>query len=104
MGSVALLVVGALIGAAITFAVNEALGRGVRGVDRRRAQKDPLVVHVEKDPSIIWAGAPPWIGGTYLLPADADLAEPPPTHCPEWWAWARALGGVDSTQTQLRLL
>lgn len=102
MASVALLAVGALIGAAIAFAVNEALGRAMRGVDRRRAQKDPLVVHIEKDPSIIWAGAPPWVGGTYLLPADADLTAPP-AHCPDWWAWAHARGGVDSTQTQLRL-
>jgi len=99
MVEVALLVVGAVIG----FAVNELLGRGVRSLDRRRAQRDPLVVHVEKDPSIIWAGAPPWVGATFLIPADADLSDPPPAHCPDWGAWAHAHGGVDSTQTEVRV-
>lgn len=91
-----------LLGAVIGFVVNEALGRGVRSIDRRRARRDPLVVHVETDPSIIWAGMPPWIGAGFLMPLDASVSSPPP-HCPEWRNWAKAQGGVDEALTQLRI-
>ncbi len=91
-----------LLGAVIGFAVNEALGRGVRALERRQARRDPLVVHVETDPSVIWAGIPPWIGAGFLVPPEADVSSPP-GHCPEWRNWARSLGGVDEALTQLRI-
>lgn len=94
-----LLVSGAVVG----FIVNELLGRGLGAAIRHRAVGDPLIVHVEEDPSIIWAGAPPWVGAAYLLPPEADLSDPPPSHCPDWYTWARARGGVDQTQTQVRV-
>jgi hypothetical protein len=91
-----------VFGAAIGFAVNEVLGRGVRAVERRRARSDPLVVHVETDPSVIWAGMPPWIGAGFLVPPDADVASPP-AHCPDWRSWIHERGGVDESLTQLRV-
>lgn len=91
-----------LVGAAVGFMVNEALGRGIRAIDRRRARRDPLVVHVETDPSIIWAGMPPWIGAGFLVPPDADVSSPP-SHCPDWRKWAKARGGVDAALTQIRV-
>jgi hypothetical protein len=93
---------GALIGAVIGFVINELLGRGVGGLDRRRARRDPLMVHIETDPSIIWAGMPPWIGARFLVPHDADVSSPP-IQCPEWRMWAHGRGGVDATLTQLRV-
>jgi hypothetical protein len=98
MTEVALILVGAVIG----FVVDEAFGRGVRAIERRRARRDPLIVHVETDPSIIWAGMPPWIGAHFLVPPDADLSTPP-SHCPEWRTWAKARGGVDEAVTQIRV-
>jgi hypothetical protein len=98
MADVALILLGAVIG----FAVHEGLGRGVRRLDRRRATNDPLVVHVETDPSIVWAGMPPWIGAGFLVPVEADISLPP-AHCPEWWTWARARSGVDESVTQVRI-
>lgn len=90
-------------GAVIGFVVSEFLGRGLGAVIRRRATSDPLIIHVEEDPSMIWAGAPPWVGASYLLPPEADLAEPPPSNCPDWFKWARARGGIDQDLTQLRV-
>jgi len=63
--TLALLVSGAVVG----FVVNELLGRGLGAVLRRRAVGGPLIVHVEEDPSIIWAGAPPWVGAGFPYPA-----------------------------------
>lgn len=59
-------------------------------------------VHVETDPSIIWAGMPPWIGAGFLVPLEADVSSPP-GHYPDWRTWARSVGGVDETLTQLRV-
>lgn len=98
VAEVALVLVGAVIG----FVVNEALGRGVRMLERRRAIGDPLIVHVETDPSVIWAGAPPWIGASFLVPPEADVSSPP-AHCPQWRNWIQAQGGVDEAVTQIRL-
>lgn len=67
-----------------------------------RRRRDPLVVHVEADPSIIWAGMPPWIGAGFLVPPDADVSLPS-GHCPEWRSWIEPLGGVDEALTQLRV-
>lgn len=83
--------------------MNEALGRGLGAVLRRRAVGDPLIVHVEDDTAVIWAGSPPWIGARFLVPTDADLTDPPPAACIEWHSWARARGGVDQDLTQLRI-
>jgi hypothetical protein len=91
-----------LLGAVIGFVINEVLARGVRNLDRRRARGDPLIVHVETDPSVIWAGMPPWIGAGFLVPPDADVSSPP-VHCPEWRTWVQARGGVDEASTQLRV-
>lgn len=98
MVEIGLLIVGAIIG----FVVNELLGRGLRRVLRSRSRRTPLVVHVETDPSIIWAGLPPWIGAGFLVPSDADVASPP-EHCPDWRTWALARGGVDEEMTQIRI-
>jgi hypothetical protein len=65
--------------------------------------RKPLIVHVETDPAIIWAGAPPWVGAGFLVPTDADVSMPPTQHCPEWRTWIRNLGGVDEAMTQVRV-
>lgn len=98
MGEILLLVVGAVVG----FLVNEFLGRGLRAVERRRARGTPLIMHVETDPSVIWANMPPWIGAGFLVPPDADISSPP-KHCPDWRRWVRALGGVDQGVTNIRV-
>ncbi|MDQ6945727.1 MAG: hypothetical protein M3256_05495 [Actinomycetota bacterium] len=98
MAALGLLVLGAIIG----FIINETLSRSLGFADRRRARRNPLVVHVETDPAVIWAGMPPWIGARFLMPLDADISSPPAS-CPHWRSWAHALGGVDSHLTQVRI-
>lgn len=90
------------LGAAIGFVVNEALGRSLRGAERRRTLRRPLLVHVETDPAVIWAGMPPWISAGFLMPPEAEMTAPP-GHCPEWRSWAHAQGGVDQRVTQVRV-
>lgn len=98
VGQIALVLVGAVVG----FMVNELLGRGVRRLERGHARRDPLIVHVETDPSIIWVDMPPWVGAGFLVPPGADL-DAPPAHCPDWRSWVRQRGGIDEAQTQLRV-
>jgi hypothetical protein len=93
------LILGALIGAVVTRAVDWGFQRN----RRLRAMKSPLVVHVETDPAIIWAGAPPWVGAGFLVPPNADVSLPPTQHCPGWRTWIRNLGGVDESITQVRV-
>jgi hypothetical protein len=92
-----------VIGAVIGFAVPEVLRRTTGRFDRGQARRNPLVVHAETDPAVIWAGIPPWIGAGFLMPPGADLTSPPPRHCPEWRRWAHERGGVDEAVTQLRV-
>lgn len=87
-------IVGAVVGALAVYFLP--------GLMRSASRRGPLDVHVEDDPAIIWAGAPPWVGAEFLMP-DGDLPDPPSTFCPDWWAWAHANGGVDAGQTHVRV-
>jgi hypothetical protein len=98
VSEIGLLFLAAIIG----FITKELLGRGVRRSLRWRSRKAPLVTHVETDPSIVWAGMPPWIGAGFLVPTDADTSSPP-AHCLAWRTWALAKGGVDEGMTQVRV-
>jgi hypothetical protein len=98
MAEVGVLALGAIIG----YIINEILSRLLGASDRHQARQNPLMVHVETDPAVIWAGMPPWIGARFLIPPDADISSPPAS-CPHWRSWAHALGGVDAHLTQARI-
>ncbi len=63
----------------------------------------PLLVHVERDPSIIWAGDPDWVAFSTYFRDPLQLDEPPADRT-EWLDWARRRGGVDASQTQLQVI
>jgi hypothetical protein len=95
------LLAGALLGSVVTWAV----GHFLPGAWRRLTGKPDLQVFVEDDLAVIWAGAPPWVGASYLVP-NFPIEGSPPASCPDWHRWALGLGGVagDSTHVEVTLM
>jgi hypothetical protein len=93
-------IIGALITLVITALTYPLAGRLER-VSRRLWHVKPFDVHTETNPSIIWAGYPPWVGATVWLPIIPS--EPPPLACPDWHAWARQRAGFDGELSVLKV-
>lgn len=69
-------------------------------VGRRVTNESPLLVHVERDPSVIWAGAPDWVPFSLYF-ENISWLSPAPLGRDDWLEWARSHGGVDAYVTQL---
>jgi hypothetical protein len=90
----------AVAGAAICWIV----GRLVPGVRAGDAVAPRLFVHAETDPTLIHAGAPDWIGASFVMPGDDLASAPPPSGGgPLWRAWLRPLGAYDGGATKVRV-
>lgn len=65
---------------------------------------DPVLVAVERDPAIIWAGTPDWVGFSVYVddPQRFGGSDVPPGR-DEWLAWARSLNAVDAITTPLKV-
>jgi hypothetical protein len=98
------------LGALLGFAVGAVLAASGRPLTswlerlfRRRVwRENPVLVHVERDQSLIWAGNPPWVGFTYFF-TDTFPSEPPPEACVDWSRWAIKHGGLDVGLTMLEI-
>ena len=104
MKSVPLIVLTAFIGAFISLAVAaliHPLADWLERFSRRFWGTKPFDVHIEANPSNIWAGSPPWVGATVWLPIIPD--DPPPSVCPDWHAWARQRAGFDGELSVLEV-
>lgn len=97
LGSLALGLAGGLAASVI-----EPINRGLARVGRRTARDRGLAVHVETDPSVIWAGTPDWVAFQYFFPT-TELPTPPPPNPRKWRAWAVAEGGLDLWESVVRL-
>ena len=100
MKDVLLIIVGTIIGIVIT-ALFHPLSRWLERVSRRLWRTSPIYVHIDSDPSIIWAGYPPWVGSSVWLPSIPS--EGPPESCLDWRSWALKAGGSDGQQSTLRI-
>lgn len=76
------------------------LSKRLEEFSRRLYGIKPISVHIERDPSIVWAGFPNWIGYSVWLP---ELPEKAPDHPLDWSAWAKSLGGTDASMTVLKV-
>jgi hypothetical protein len=92
--------VGLLAGLAATFI--EPVNRWVGRAGRRTARDRGLAVHVETDPSVIWAGTPDWVPFQFYFPSDLPI-DPPPPNPRKWRGWALAHGGCDLWESVVRL-
>jgi len=93
--------VGVVVGAVLT-ALIAPITPGLERLSRRATRAKPLFVHIETDPSVIWAGFPDWI------PLSHFFETPPPIDGPvinraDWLAWASRHGGVDAALTTVHV-
>ncbi|MFJ3756609.1 hypothetical protein [Streptomyces sp. NPDC090080] len=76
------------------------LSKRIEAISRRIYGIQPVSIHVERNPSIIWAGFPRWIGASVWLPSIPGDAPDDPT---DWYSWAQQLGGADAYVTVLKI-
>jgi hypothetical protein len=91
MESVLLLLTGCFITLIVTSFLYPVASR-IEQFSRRFWHIRPCDIDVEDDPSIIWAGRPPWVGATVWLPSTPGK---PPEICTDWHAWAQENEGAD---------
>lgn len=91
---------GAALGVVATILVHPAAER-IERLSRRLWRVDPLFVHIERDPALIWAGSPPWVGTSVWLPD--HVTDQPPPGCLNWSSWARRRAGHDADLTFLEV-
>ncbi|MEU5320418.1 hypothetical protein AB0G67_27260 [Streptomyces sp. NPDC021056] len=81
--------------------VIQPLAKRLEEISRRIYRVKPIHIHIERDPTIVWAGFPNWIGTSVWLPEHPNSS--PPEHPTDWHAWARTLGGADANLTVLKI-
>jgi hypothetical protein len=76
------------------------------GLWRKVTHAPDVFVHIEVDPSRIYAGAPEWVGASFVLPSEAmTLITDRPTDggCRQWRSWLWPLGAYDADTTEIRV-
>ncbi|MFD4636873.1 hypothetical protein ACFWN2_06130 [Lentzea sp. NPDC058436] len=104
------LLMGGLLGAVLGLLVGLPVGALLRPLVatwERRARKgwndDPVLVHVERDRSIIWAGHPDWVGDSVYVENRLRLKGTPPADRDGWARWVRSQGAVDAKRTHFQI-
>ncbi|MFE7644970.1 hypothetical protein [Streptomyces phaeoluteigriseus] len=92
--------VGGLIALTVAAVFQPVMGR-LQAVSRRVHRIRPVSVHVETDPSLVWAGFPNWVPAFVWLPERPTGT--PPEHPTDWRAWALRRGGADASRTVLKV-
>jgi hypothetical protein len=92
--------VGAALGVVVTGLLHP-LAERLERFSRRLWRSRPLLVHIEADRRLIWAGSPPWVAAAVWVPRLPQ--EQPPEDANDWSAWAGRLGGHDADVTMLQV-
>jgi hypothetical protein len=91
-----------LIGGVAIQAYLRPLSARIERLSRRR-WADPLIVSVERDPSIIWSGEPDWVPFSVYIDDPTRLPAAMPGGRQEWMQAARSINAVDAFSTQLKV-
>ncbi|MCA1702130.1 MAG: hypothetical protein LC808_02215 [Actinobacteria bacterium] len=97
---------GVLIGVALTTVVVWVVNHFLPGVFGALIKRLPVRVHVEVDPANMYAGAPNWVGSSWVLPSALDpemLGDPPTSVCRDWRPWMWPKGAFDGDYTEIRV-
>ncbi len=80
-------------------------GRHRLALKRKVLGRDPIQVHIEQDPEVIYANDPNWVTFPYFFPnrSPEDLPPPPEGKCTAWWKWAREFGGEPAGLMELQV-
>ncbi|MBW0090649.1 hypothetical protein I4I73_17460 [Pseudonocardia sp. KRD-184] len=69
----------------------------------RRRWSSPVLIHVERDPAIIWHDAPDWVGFQVYVDDPTRFAGPTPSERTKWLRWMKARNAVDAYTTPLQV-
>src|SRR5712672_3424801 len=89
-----------LLGAIVTWAVSYSMP----GLWTRLLRRPAVFVHVEADPSAIYAGGPNWFPAQFVVLGAAkphNIGAPPSGPCRDWRNWIWASGVYDGWRTEL---
>lgn len=99
-----------ILGAVLGVGIGAPLGAFVRPHvawlekrSRRTWNVDPLILHCERDPSIIWAGVPDWIGDSVYIDDPLRVKGPIPPDRDTWSTWIRSYNAFDAYRTTLKI-
>lgn len=95
---------GVLAGALLSSVVAWAVAYFAPGIWKKLARRPPLIVHVETDPAIMYAGQPNWDGFAFVSDRiPSHIGQPPGPVCREWRRWISGAGIFDADRTELRV-
>lgn len=92
-------IVGILIGVPVGAFFRPVSARLER-LSRRIWRESPLIVHVERDPAIIWSSAMDWVPFSMYFRELPDLSRAPLNRT-DWLKWSKRQGGKDAVVTQI---
>lgn len=89
----------------VTALIAYVWGRHRYALQRRFFRRDPVYVHIEQDPDIIYANDPNWVSFPYFFPrrTPEEVPEPPSGKCTAWWKWAKEHGGEPAGSMELQV-
>lgn len=87
---------------AVTFVLGFVTARW-RRISRWIRKQDPIQVHVEANPEIIYANMPDWVTFPQFVPRDQDSLPSPPIKTLAMSKWARELGGWPARKFELQV-
>lgn len=100
------LVLGAILGVVIGTPLGALVRPHIAWLEKRSRRTwnvDPLIQHCERDPSIIWAGTPDWIGETVYIDDPLRVKGPIPPNRDAWSTWVRSHNAFDAYRTTLKV-